>query len=173
MESINFNLGSYKEYAINGDENNTIRLDVSDYGYIERFQNALAEIEQFEKEFKSRENPTADILSEMDKKAREIVNKIFCDDVCAKVFGSKNCLSNASNGQPNLINFLNAIKPIIERDFGAAIQAQQIKLEEKTDKYTKPVLSKPPIVGMVSKPSIDIDSLTKEQKNAILAELLK
>lgn len=173
MDSINFNSGNFKEYAINGDENNTIRLDVSDYGYIERFKNALDEIAQFEKEFKSREDQTADVLGEMDKKARDIVNRVFCEDICTKAFGSRNCMSSGSNGVPVLINFLNALKPVIERDFGAAMQAQKIKLEEKTDKYTKPVLSKPPVVGMVSQPAIDIDSLTKEQKNAILAELLK
>lgn len=36
MQSINFNSGNYKEYAINGDENRVIRINVSDVGIITR-----------------------------------------------------------------------------------------------------------------------------------------
>lgn len=177
MQSINFESGNYKEYAINGDENNTIRIDVSDLGFVDRFKTAMKEIEKAQEEYSAIKNPSEDILSEIDRRARDIVNKAFDCDVCTKAFGNKNCLSRASNGEPILINFLNAFIPIIKKDFGSAIQAQHIKLEDKTEKYTKPIVSQPTAapqyVGMVSQPSLDISSLTQEQKNALLRELIK
>lgn len=41
MQSINFNSENYKEYAINGDESKTIRINVSDVGIITRLQDAV------------------------------------------------------------------------------------------------------------------------------------
>lgn len=177
MQSINFEVGNYKEYSINDDENNTIKIDVSDLGFVDRLQKAYAEIEEYAKKLESVDKPDENILVQMDETARKIVNKAFDCDVCTKAFGNKNCMSFAANGLPNIVNFLNAFIPIIERDFKSAFQAQQIELEEKTDKYTKPVIeqTRPPIVDMVSQPAptIDISKLTQEQKNAMLRELLK
>lgn len=174
MESINFNIGNIKEYAINGDENNTIKIDVSDYGLIERFKTAMTEIESVQQEYKSINNPNEDVFKEMDKKARDIVNKAFDNDVCSKAFGNKNCLSTASNGKPMLINFLEAFIPIIQRDFGSVIKAQQITIEQKTEKYTKPVIvqSKPQFVGMTT-PAIDVSNMTADEKAALIKDLLK
>ena len=175
MQSLNFEIGNYKEYAINGDESNIIKIDVSDLGFVERFKTALSEIEEYQKELKNVKVPDENILAEMDAKAREIINKAFDSDVCSKAFGNKNCFSTASNGKSIIVNFLEAFIPIIEKDFESTLQAQQIQLEEKTEKYTKPIIeqSKPPIAGMVSQPTIDISKLTSEQKNAMLKELLK
>ena len=175
MQSINFEIGNYQEYAVNGDENNTIKIDVSDFGFVDRFRKAYSEIEEYMKKLESVTEPDENILAEMDETARKIVNKAFDSDVCTKAFGNKNCFSTASNGQPVLINFLMAFIPIIKRDFKSAFQAQQIKLEEKTEKYTKPIIeqSKLPVIGMVSQPAVDISKLTQEQKNAMLMELLK
>lgn len=177
MQSINFESGNIKEYAINGDESNTIRIDVSDLGFVDRFRTAMRETEGIQKKYSGIEAPSEDILSELDKAARSIVNKAFDSDVCTAAFGNKNCMSVASNGQPVLLNFLNALIPVIREDFGSAFKEQQLRSEEKTDKYIKPITSQPAAMpryaGMVSQPAIDIDSLTKEQKNAILAELLK
>ena len=175
MQSINFEVGNYKEYSINGDENNTIKIDVSDLGFLDRFKTAMTEISDYQKEIEDIKEPSENIFAEMDKKAREIVNKAFDSDVCSKAFGNKNCFSTASNGKSIIVNFLEAFIPVIEHDFESTLQAQQIKLEEKTEKYTKPVIeqTRPPIVGMVSQPTIDISKLTQEQKNAMLRELLK
>lgn len=167
MESINFNIGNIKEYAINGDACNTIKIDVSDYGLIERFKTAMTEIETVQQEYKTIDKPNEDIFREMDKKARDIVNKAFDNDVCSKAFGSKNCLSIASNGKPVLINFLEAFIPIIQHDFGSNIEANQITLEQKTNKYTKPVITQS------KSPAIDVSNLTADEKTALLKDLLK
>lgn len=181
MHSINFDSGNFKEYAINGDENNTIRINVSDLGFVDRFRTAMSEIEAAQKDYENIDAPSEDILSEIDSRAREIVNKAFNADVCSKAFGNTNCFSNASNGEPVLINFLKAFIPIIQSDFGAALKAQQsaeqIKLAEKTDKYIKPAMTMqttaPQYAGTISQPNLDVSALTQEQKNALLRELLK
>lgn len=71
--------------------------------------------------------------------------------------------------------FTEAFIPLLEKDIKSFAAAQKIKLEEKTDKYVKPVIgqSKPTLIGMNTQSPVDISSLTQEQKNAMLMELLK
>lgn len=175
MKSINFEIGNYKEYIINGDESNTIKLDVSDVGFIERLKTGMAELEEYQKEFNDIESPEEDIFERMDKKAREITNKIFNCDVCTKAFGDKNCFSVASNGKTNLINFLEAFIPIVTEDFGEAAAALEYQLESKTEKYTAPVVSKAPTAGLArpyGNNIPDVSSLSTEEKRALIAQLI-
>ena len=55
MQSINFNSGNYKEYAINGDENRVIRINVSDVGIITRIQDAMSNADNIAEEVSERE----------------------------------------------------------------------------------------------------------------------
>lgn len=166
MQSINFEIGNYKEYAINGDERNTIKIDVSDIGIIDRLQTAMAEISDYQQKLDSITEPSDSVVSEMDSTAREIINKAFDSDVCTKAFGSKNCFSVASNGQPVIINFLNAFMPIIKNDFSLAIENQQSELKGKTSKYIDPVVNGPAT-------EIDVSTLSEGQKKALIEELKK
>ena len=165
MQSINFDIGNFKEYAINGDETKTIKIDVSDVGFVDRLQNALAEIEEYKNKLESLKSPDLNIFAEMDKKGREIINKTFDADVCSVAFGNKNCFSVATNGKEIIVNFLEAFVPIVQQDFKAAAEANNIKIEDKTDKYIAPIVSQ-------TNTPIDVSKLTQEQRNAILTELL-
>lgn len=166
MQSINFEVGNYKEYALNGDENNTIKIDVSDIGLIKRLRKAMEEIDEYQKQFEGKEEADENLVSELDEKAREIINKAFDSDVCTKAFGNKNCMSVASNGLPNMVNFLNAFIPVIQNDFQSEIEKEQKTLEEKTAKYIEPVVKN-------SAPEIDVSALSQEQKKALIEELSK
>ena len=166
MHSINFEVGNYKEYALNGDENNTIKIDISDIGLIKRLRKAMEEIDEYQKQFEGKEEADENLVSELDEKAREIINKVFDSDVCTKAFGSKNCMSAASNGLPNIVNFLNAFIPVIQNDFKSEIEKEQKNLEEKTAKYIEPVVNN-------FAPAIDISALSDEQKQALIEELSK
>ena len=53
MQSIDFNSGNYKEYAINGDENRVIRINVSDVGIITRIQDAMSKADISQKKCQS------------------------------------------------------------------------------------------------------------------------
>lgn len=72
------------------------------------------------------------------------------------------------------MNLLEALIQILVQEIKAAQTAAQIKLEDKTDKYIKPVTISPakPFIPL-AEPKIDIDALTAEEKNALLKELLK
>lgn len=181
MKAVNFTVGNYREYALNGDENNTIRIDVSDVSLVKRFKEAAEEIENFGDKL----NFVGDELqafAKADAKAREIVNGIFGEDVCSKAFGGKNCMSTASNGKPILINFLDAFVPVVIEDIKSAVQTVS-EDNDKTKKYTsqidKPIVhsSAAEMVSLsgsaLSSHDIDLSALTQEQKNAVIMELLK
>lgn len=175
MKSIDFEIGNIKKYAINGDENNCIELDVSDIGLLNRFKTAMTEIEEYQKELSSVNSPCEDIFEQMDIKAREIVNKAFDCDVCTKAFGDKNCFSTASNGKPVLINFLEAFIPIITEDFGKNAASQKAHTEAKTGKYIAPIVNKEPVVGLAhpyGNVLPDVSGLSAEEKRALIAQLI-
>lgn len=79
MQSIDFNSGNYKEYAINGDENRVIRINVSDVGIITRIQDAMSKADNIAEEVSEREKneDRTQLLKEYDQRAREMVNDIF------------------------------------------------------------------------------------------------
>lgn len=164
MESINFDTLEYKEYALNGDENNTIRIAAGDYNIIERLGRAVDEIGEVQEQFSEIKAPDAGILSEIDRKAREIVNKVFDEDVCTKAFGNKNSLSTASNGKAILLNFIEALLEIVKADFGKMAETQSASVSPKAEKYISNVSSVPEIS--------DLSNLSPEQKKAVLMQLL-
>ena len=179
MLSINFDSGNYKEFAINGDENNTVKINISDMGILTRAQDALKHIDGIVEELAEKEKQgvdNAELFKEQDEKARQMVNTIFATDICTHALGGTNAFSVASNGKPVIVNLLEALIQILVQEIKAAQTAAQIKLEDKTDKYIKPVTVTPvkplPFIPL-AKPEIDIENLTAEEKNALLKELLK
>lgn len=170
MQSINFNSGNYKEYAINGDENRVIRINVSDVGIITRIQDAMSKADNIAEEVSEREKneDRTQLLKEYDQRAREMVNDIFGSDVCTAALGSVNVFSVASNGKPVLVNFLEALLVVVQ-EIKSAQTAAQIKLEEKVEKYTAPVIAH----QHIAQPAVNVAELSDEDKKALLRELLK
>lgn len=166
MQSIDFNGGNYKEYAINGDENRVIRINVSDVGIITRIQDAMSKADNIAEEVSEREKneDRTQLLKEYDQRAREMVNDIFGSDVCTAALGSVNVFSVASNGKPVLFNFLEALLAVVVQEIKSTQTAAQIKLEEKVEKY---------IVPVVAQPAVNVSELSDEDKKALLRELLK
>ena len=164
MQSIDFNGGNYKEYAINGDENRVIRINVSDVGIITRIQDAMSKADNIAEEVSEREKneDRTQLLKEYDQRAREMVNDIFGTDVCTAALGSVNVFSVASNGKP--VNFLEALLVVVVQEIKSAQTAAQIKLQEKVEKYIAPV---------VAQPAVNVAELSDEDKKALLRELLK
>lgn len=180
MQSINFST-TKKKYAINGDENNVIEVDVSDLNLIKRFEKATPKIEELEDKFKDIDSPTVEQLEEADHKLRTILNEVFESDVCTPAFGNVNCLSPVANGKFLFEAFVEALMPMIKQDIKATAQASKIHLEEKTSKYTahldKPVITTNNPVNVYANHQTsalpDISNLTPEQKKALAMELFK
>lgn len=166
MQSIDFNSGNYKEYAINGDENRVIRINVSDVGIITRIQDAMSKADNIAEEVSEREKKEdkTQLLREYDQRARDMVNSIFESDVCTAALGGINVFSMGSNGKPVLVNFLEALLAVVVQEIKSAQTAAQIKLEEKVEKYIAPV---------VAQPAVNVAELSDEDKKALLRELLK
>lgn len=167
MQSINFNTG-YKTYSINGDENNVICVNVTDVNILKRFEETQKIIEDIDKIFVDKNNPTPGELYTADQKIREALNYAFGSDICTPAFGAANCLSPVSNGKTLFEAFTDAFLPVIKRDIESAMNASRIHLEQKTDKYViKPRISE-------AHPTVpDISSLTPEQKDALLMEYMR
>ena len=100
MKSINFDTLEYKEYALNGDENNTIRIAAGDYNIIERLGQAVDEIGEVQEQFSEIKAPDAGILSEIDRKAREIVNKVFDEAYAQRLSETRTASPQPQPGKP-------------------------------------------------------------------------
>lgn len=176
MQSINFDEG-YKTYAINGDENRVIRINVTDLNVKKRFDEATKII--FEMVDSINDDVTVEQITEADRVIRGQLDHIFGAGTCEMAFGQTNVLSFVGGGKMLIESFLDALMPVITADMKAAAAASRVSIEKKTEKYTAPVLAKPPIVGMsdrITAGRIDVSTLSKlseEQKDALLMELMK
>lgn len=184
MQSINFSTG-IKEYAVNGDENNVIRINVSDLNISKRYQEASEKIEKLAEKYKNVSKPTPEQLAEADKEVRTQLNYVFDSDVCTPAFGNTNCFSPVADGHFLFEAFMEAFLPLIQQDMQATANASKIHIGNKTEKYTEH-LEKPPVtvnshpvaapvnVYANSNSNLpDISKLTAEEKQKLMMELIK
>ena len=170
MQNISFDDG-YKSYMINNDENKVIRINIGDLNIQKRYEDTkdkmLAEIDRVKNS-----KFTPDTLAQADETIRGYLNTIFGSDICTAVFGETNILSPVSSGKLLIESFLDAFLPMISEDIKSITLKKKYSPEDKTAKYIAPVLGKPFITGMAAQP-IDVNSMTDEQKNELLRQLLK
>lgn len=131
MQSINFDDG-FKTYAINGDDNCTIKIRVTDFNLPKRINDALSDIESIIEKVKS--SKTADEIAKFDEEIRKIINDVFGSDICSGAFGKANICTIASNGEPIFANFFNALLPIIRADIEEVTKDMK-QLGPEAEKY--------------------------------------
>lgn len=178
MKSISFNTG-YKEYAINDNANNTIRINMSDLNLPHRIKEVQDFFDNMAEKYKNDDRRmTSEELSDWDKQIREKINYAFGTDVCTPAFGNINCISPVEGGKMLFEAFFEVLMPVVEADMKAAAQAQAIHIEDKTNKYISAAQSAPvapqiaPAITVNTAATPDISNLTQEQKDAMLIELL-
>ena len=152
MKSINFNTG-IKKYAVNGDENNAISINVSDLNLYKRIMEAETAFDPFFERLDREEN-TPELLFEVDKAVKEKLDSIFGANVSEKAFGDTNCLSTLEDGNLLLMAFLEAFIPMVLEDVN---KAQQSFNENKDIKFSKYLPKEE------KKPTPDLSKLTHEQ----------
>ena len=175
MKSINFSTG-VKEYAINGNEDNPVRINVTDINLKKRIDAAESKFNEIAKRF-GEKAPSIDEAIETDAEIRKILADVFGADICTAAFGDMNCFSLAGD-EPVIVAFLKAFMPVIKADIEAAMQTRAPEIRPEVKEYIKPV--KPaampavkPIAGLAQPFSAaDPGALTKEQKAALIAQLL-
>lgn len=140
----NLDLGEeYVELTINNDENRVIRIDLNDFGMIERLSDSYKKIDEFQDNHKDikinsdgtatdRLNESAEILKAFNNLIREQIDYILDSKVSDIVFGNKNPLSTVK-GVPLYERFLNALKPYIEK----IAKKENEESKKRISKYTK------------------------------------
>lgn len=168
MTNISFSTGTYKEYTLNGTE--TIRVNVSDPGLIDRLKAATARCDEISNKY---EDLTEDNIGELDKEIRDMIDTaINCPGACDKAFGNTHCFAMA-DGRPVFMNFLDALLEQLGKDIAAVGNAASINqglkpLEnERTQKYITPALTQTKAVS-----TINLSALSQEERERVLRELL-
>lgn len=166
MQSINFNTG-YKTYAINEDESNVVRINVADLSLKSRIKEMYTRILELEVKYKDVEKPTDEEFAEVDKAIKSEINYAFGTDICTPAFGLLNCMTILpESGKSVVQSFLEALLPIIQND----IEEYAAKIKKIDDKKMKKYLEP---VNRDGIEKIDIDKLSKEDKDRILSEMFK
>lgn len=133
MTNLEFNDG-LKRLAINGDENRIITINPTDIAVIKRYNEVIPQLDRLSEKYKYKDVPqekTVEIISELDKKAREIIDYIIGFPVAETVFGTANCLSYAG-GQTIFENFLTAYMEYMKPE----IKAEYERSKKRIKKYT-------------------------------------
>lgn len=166
MQSINFDTG-YKTYAVNGDENNVIRINVADLSIKSRIKEMYARIGALESEYRNTDKPTDEQYAEVDKKIKAEINYAIGTDVCTPAFGLLNCMTILpDSGKSVAQSFLEALTPIIQKDIDEYVE----KIEELKESKMKKYLESTAKSGIEK---VDIDKLSQEEKDRILSEMFK
>ena len=140
----NLDLGEeYIELTINNDENRVIRVDLSDFGMIERLNESYKKIDEFQKNHKDikinpdgtaadKLNESAEILKAFNTLVREQIDYILDSKVSDIAFGNKNPLSTVK-GVPLYQRFLNALSPYIQK----IMEKEKKESNKRVEKYMK------------------------------------
>ena len=170
MKSIQFNTGIWREYAVNGDENNTVRVNLSDVNLVKRLDEVDAEAKEIFARLKTDHGKDA-MLAE-DANLRSLLDRIFGGGFSGKVFGETNVLSPTDDGCL-FTSFCEAFGKLLQEDaeaLRAERRAQKPEISPAVQKYLPEgaaVLAQPLGVKLP-----DVSGLTADQKKALLRELL-
>lgn len=177
MTNIEFSVGTYKEYQLNG--KNTISVNVSDPNIIKRLKDCGEKIDKVESELDA--ETSYDKLFEADATVRQIIDEaIDCPGACDAAFGAINCLAAASNGQPVYYNFLEALLPQLKEDIKQA--NAQTKPEPEPEPVIPETLDKSPLNNertrkyleqpTITASSINVNAMSMDEREKLLKELL-
>lgn len=141
MQSIHFNTG-VKTYALNGDETNTIKINVTDVNIASRLQKCQKQIDEISAELQSIENPTPEQLAGYDERIKKLLDFAFGADISSHAFGDASCLSPLPDGSLLLFAFMDAFVPAVLEDIkqaGAGFKSQnRAKIEQYTANLDDP-----------------------------------
>lgn len=157
MKSINFNSG-IKTYAVNGDESNVIKVNISDINIAQRIKETEEKIDKIGVEIDN--GVTAEQLSAYDKEIKALINYTFGTDICTPAFGNANVFSITEEGKFLFEAFFEAFVPIITEDI------QNYKMVKKTEKFNS-VISNAPAVDTPANQFTEEEKVFLRQKLGI------
>lgn len=174
MKKIVFDEG-YHEYQIGDDESRVIRIRL-DPNMMKRFRKALDQVEHIDKQLDGLD--TEDKLISADNEIRRLFNEAFCADICTTAFGEASVLTPTAGGKPLYQAFFEAFLPELKADIEAVTMTQKVSTPRpEVQKYTAPQINrKGPIAGLAQPYGSElpnIDGLTQEQKQQLIAQLIR
>ena len=156
MQKIEFDEG-YRTYQIGNDEKRVIRIRL-DPDLIIRIKDAEKKITELEDRLK---NTSVDDLTFLSNEMKTIINDAFKTDICEPVFEGANIFTPVSSGKTLFQSFFDAFMPVLEADI-KAFEPVSAAPRPEVQQYLKE-----------KKPSLDIGSLTADEKRELLEKLLK
>ena len=135
MQNIHFDDG-FKTYVLNGDESKIIKVNVTDFGIVDRFEKVKKDLEHLADKTTLSQSTDESEMQQTDRIIREKINYIFGSDVSSAAFGSVYCFS-PSNGMPVFVNFINAVMPVIEKEMKIETDKMQLNIDKYTSQLPK------------------------------------
>ena len=135
MQNINFDDG-FKTYVLNNDESKIIKVNVTDFGIVDRFEKVKKDLEHLADKTTLSQSTDESEMQQTDRIIREKINYIFGSDVSSAAFGSVYCFS-PSNGMPVFVNFINAVMPVIEKEMKIETDKMQLNIDKYTSQLPK------------------------------------
>lgn len=170
MRAVTFSTG-IREYAVNGNETEPLRINISDIGLMERVKAAQSELTALQEKY---EGPlTPERLAEADADVRGIIDRAFAADVCRTVFGEANVFSPVGDGKLLYEAFFDAFLPVLREDL-AALTAKRTAAAPRPEVAQYLVPQTAPVAGLaapVGAPLPDVSQLTEAQKQQLRAML--
>lgn len=173
MKSIQFSTG-VREYAINGDESNVIRINIADMNLPARMKAVGRKLDELSAEFDEL-LVTPETAAEIDARIRALMNEAFGTDICTPAFGSTNCMTPVdAEGTTLWQAFFRAFMAQIREDIAAMRPQQPAVPTVSTTNVQQYVRSAPaPVAEMHDATSLDLSALTPEQKHRLITALLR
>lgn len=168
MKSIRFNTG-IREYAVNGNEAEPLRINISDINLMKRVEAAQTELTALRDKYTGK--LTAEQLIAADADVRGIIDRAFAADVCRIVFGEANVFSPVGGGKLLFEAFFEAFLPVLQEDL-QTLRPQKPQPRPEITRYLPPQEPCAALAQPYGDPLPDVSGLTEEQRKALIARLL-
>ena len=136
MRELNFNSG-IESFSVNGVEN-ALRFNPTDIELLRKIYVSMKDLEAKQKERNSAQSDSDDIIDtlnkakQLDTEMRGIIDGVFGDGLCNKIFGDVSLYASA-DGFPVWQNFILAVIDL----FDEATKREAALSNEKIQKYVK------------------------------------
>lgn len=139
MKELNFDTGLVN-YSING--KCEVAFNPTDSAFVEKLFNAFDVLDKKQESYKEEVEKTAnkrevfETARKMDEEMREIINDVFCFNICGELFGEMNVYALA-DGMPVWANLMLAIMDEVDTTFAREQKATNTRISKYTKKYHK------------------------------------
>ena len=136
---LNFDTGLVS-FSVNGKRD--ISFNPTDSNFVERLFNTFDVLDKKQDSYKEEIEKMSDkrevfeVARRRDVEMRDMIDGVFCDSICADIFGDMNVYAMA-DGLPVWCNFLMAVMDQVDTTFAKEQKATNPRIQKYTAKYHK------------------------------------